>query len=142
MTPSPQVLHAFNTARRDRSYAEVAARCVPSLHPKTVQRLLSGRTYSPTTLRLVARALRVDLTTLRDSASPSSGAHGQDGAEIGKPRRALSPVVGWKAAAQVLEVSPRTLYDARRAAGDRRKPWWPSAEALGEWFEQLAVTGW
>ncbi len=48
--------------------------------------------------------------------------------------RAAGPVAGWAELAEVTRQSTTTVWRARRAAGDRSEPWWPSrADALAWW---------
>lgn len=115
--------------RRRWDYRRVAERT--GLHPRTVRRLLEGRSFSLSTAERVSRALGVDSNApaaVHDGAA--RGNAGQDGA-------GLSPVVGWEQAARSLGVSRWTL---RRWRGHVTvRPWWASPVALREWFEGVVA---
>lgn len=105
------------------------------LHVRTVQRALglAGRpTWSTPTVQAIARALRVDLDSIRPQVE-------QGGAGRSKVEQDGAPVSGWEQAALVLRVSRWTLRRARTRANDQRAPWWPSRDAVLEWYAGLVA---
>ena len=141
LTPAVEQVRAV-IERRGLSEAEVAR--MAEVGPKTIRRLLTGRTCGRETLERVCTALGISLDPTaviearvlarvrqhmgQDRAGRSSV--GQDGAR---------PVCGWDQAAQVLGVSRWTLRRYRREAGDLTAvPWWRDRAALLVWFERLA----
>lgn len=143
MTPSTEnaIRVALNDRMRGRDLVEVAR--AARVHRRTLRRLLEGPTFGPATVRKVARVLRVDLDqVIADSARTQMPTDAERSGKVPKGAEEVSPIVGWKAAAEVLGVHRDTLRAARRAAGDQRKPWWSSAKACAAWFDGLAVTGW
>lgn len=117
------VRHAVE--RRGLSHAEVAQRV--GVHERTIRRLLTGQTCSPALLDRTARALRV----------PSPG-EGRSLSPIVASVSAAPAIVGWRQAALVLGVSPRTLQRwRRRARTTRHRPWWASADDCKAWARAL-----
>lgn len=93
------------------------------VHRRTVARAWKER-VSMETLESMATVLGVDLDN--DSHPETT--------ERVRTRQAI-PVVGWKAAADVLGVSTRTLGRVRSERGNGRRPWWKSPQALLDWFD-------
>lgn len=96
---------------------------------RTGQRVKNGETCSLETLERLENAMRADILAC---PCPEGGEERQEPAETG------GPISGWEQAAQVLDVSPRTLREHRKRLGDRRKrPWWANADALYFWYDGL-----
>jgi hypothetical protein len=141
VTPAHQaaVRQAILAATKGRTPKEIAQRTTgPNGRPlcdRTVSRFLAGQTFGPTTAVVIAKALRVDL----DNVHPQSGQERPEPDQNGQKRTELSPIMGWRQAALVLRVSDRHLRRVRRSARVARKPWWPSVEAVLEWFHELLL---
>lgn len=118
-------------ALRKLTHQELAGRAGVSV--KTVRRFLAGQTCSLDTAAALSRALRVDL----DSGRPQVPVDAEGRGKMPKDAERLSPVVGWKEAAKVLRLHRDTVLAVRRRAGCERRPWWPSREAVLEWFAGL-----
>ena len=128
--------------RRGLSEAEVAR--MSGVDPKTIRRLLTGRTCGRETLERVCGALSVPLdiasiVEARVLARVRGQIGGQDRTGAAKSGQERSQAVcGWDQAAQVLGVSSRTLRRYRREAGDLTEvPWWSDRAALCAWFGGL-----
>jgi len=132
---------ALRDRMRGREVGTVAAQA--SVDPKTLRRLLTGPTFGEETAFRVCAVLRIDPDqVLADSLRPQEGQNGAGRSKMEQNGANLSPVVGWKQAAQVLDVSRWTLRRARAAHRCTLKPWWPSPQACLDWYNGLAVTGW
>lgn len=110
-----------HVARRHLEPADLARRL--GVHPRTIRRLLDGRTRSPALVDAVARVLGLgDTRPTLPHVAPSR------------------PVTSWSEAAVVLGVSRWTLQRWRRRAGDRRvRPWFADPQACQEWGRALAA---
>lgn len=110
-----------HVARRRLEPADLARRL--GVHPRTIRRLLDGRTRSPALVDAVARVLGLGDT--RPTMSHNVPAQ---------------PVTTWSQAAALLGVDRRTLQRWRRRAGDRRvRPWFADPQACQEWGRALAA---
>jgi transcriptional regulator with XRE-family HTH domain len=106
--------------------------------PRTVHRVLTGETCSLETLEAIEVGLRVDLL---DCPCQEGGQNRSEADRSGQPPEEGRPVVGWRQAALVLDVSARTLRRHRGALGaSRGRPWWASPEACRRWWG-LVVEG-
>lgn len=113
-------------AQRHLSPEEAARRA--ELHPRTVRRLLEGSTFNEETVDALAAAIRVDLVDCVCHGSAN---------ERPEPPEIACPVAGWKTAARVLRVPLSTLRAQRARVGDEHGPWWPSVDALVDWYQGL-----
>lgn len=106
------------------------------VHPRTVQRLLDGETFSLPTVEAVATALRLDLGDSLGPPTPTPTDRSGTSPSVVDPL--ARPVVGWKAAAAILGVHADTIRAVRVRAGQAdRRAWWGSPKACLEWFTEL-----
>lgn len=123
--------------RRGWDYERLAERA--GCNVKTVRRTFGGDTFSLSRLDQFAELLGVDLA---DTPCPDTPQDASTSRKIlySQPEAIPRPVIGWKAAASVLGIDEDTLWRHRNALGSRkRKPWWPSVEALQFWYDGLTT---
>lgn len=118
--------------QRRLTLEEIARRA--GVSKKTVRRFLGGHTFSVDTAAKLARALRVDMDSVRPKAH--TNAH-----ERTTMPTDAQPVSGWKVAAQIIGVHRNHLLAVRRERGETRRPWWPSRDAVLAWYTALVVGG-
>jgi transcriptional regulator with XRE-family HTH domain len=122
-----QLLDLVREAAQRRQLAPKDLAIRLGVHERTVRRLLAGQTVSPALLDQAAKVLRVSA----ESPRPLLAASGRS--------VSTAPVIGWKQAARVIGVPPRTLrrWRARHGVPRSHQPWWADDDACRTWWRSV-----
>lgn len=141
-------IEALNAKVRQRGYTLEKVAEIVELSERQLRRVLRGESYSMNTLRRCLVRLNVKLEALNraDTARPpgtQSDANRRNCTQLDAEPRTLDtdrPVVGWRQAAIVVDVSHDTLQrDRRRYGSTLTRPWWESQAACREWYRALVA---
>lgn len=126
MTTQTEARQRVLAAMRSRHLEVEDVARLAAVHPRTVERFVTGRTFGPKTLAKLEHVLGLARKARNDRYRPMADKSGH------------GPIVGWEQAAHALRIGVRTLRRHRERHGDETAhPWWGDVAELKTWYATM-----